>query len=161
MKPRKHLLLLVALGIVLVSSFSCSKQSTPETAEPKTTDSDVKTSKPDPETARAMPVSARVVSSTLKQRLVGDNLLELSGEDWSENKWLNERIGRFYKYDDEIVQMVVAEVTNEILANSNRKMTGVSERRLRKRVNNQTYCQVAVNEILEASFDSEPLREIP
>lgn len=158
MLSRKQIVLLLLLSAGIIVLYAC--QSTPEPAktEPPTASEEITPAEPEP--SHGVRINSRTISATLKKRLQSDNLLELSGEDWEGNKWHNERIGRFYKYDDEVVQMVVAEQTNEILALTNRKLTRVAERRLRNKVNNKTRCSEAVDEMPEASFDSEPLRDI-
>ena len=106
-------------------------------------------------------INRGTLSESLKNRLMDDNEELLTDDDWAGDAWLDVSIGLFYKNDDEFSKDAVCDVTEEILRSANKKMTDVSERRLRNNINHNTKGRICISEMLTATLDTKPINPIP
>jgi hypothetical protein len=112
-------------------------------------------------TRPAFVVTAKTLSDALKERLMLDNQGVLSSRDWEQNKWMDERIGRFYKDDVEIARDRVCKATEELLQKANRRMSDVARRGLRAGINSTSACKSVLSKMVDASLDTEPITPVP
>ena len=165
----KPIFIIFLSGFLLLSA--CSSNSVePENASPAgggeksraADDSVYKTEKkPDFIIPKRLPVNRKTLSLALKNRLKNDKAKVLTEKDWEQDEWQNLKLGIFYKNDDEFIRDTVCVVTLEMLKPNNEKLTRVSQRKLRRSVNFNTKGKDAVNEMLDASLDTEPIEMIP
>jgi hypothetical protein len=112
-------------------------------------------------THSAIAITTKTLSDALKERLMLDDQGVLTSHDWEQNKWMDERIGRFYKDDTEIARDRVCKATEELLQKANRRMTDVARRGLRAGVNSSSACKLVLSKMIDASLDTEPTTPIP
>jgi hypothetical protein len=103
------------------------------------------------------PINLKSLSEALKIQLRNDAGNVLTPEDWENDVWLDQPIGRFYQNDSEFSKDSVCKVTEALLLPANKKLTDVSKRALRNSVNEQTLCKSAVSSMLDATLDIVPI----
>jgi hypothetical protein len=95
--------------------------------------------------------SKKVLATALKARIRANNLEFFTPEDWDGDAWLEVPLGRFYDENEEMVDVVVFEVTRNVLKKEQRKMPASAEDQLAERVNVGTTPPDAVNEMFAAA----------